>query len=118
MASGQLPVEIIAAPEFQRRLRSFAKKYPQIRQDIEPVIACLQSGEFVGDQVQGVKYTVFKERVRNSDIPTGKRGGYRLIYQVVSPTRVVLLLIYPKSEQADVAAKEIVRIIKSVAFEG
>ncbi len=114
MSSGQVPVEIIAAPEFQRRIRILAKKYPKIRHDLEPVLAQLQAGEFVGEQIQGVKYTVFKERIRNSNIPIGKRGGYRLIYQIASPTRVILLLIYPKSDQADVPAKEIVRIIQSI----
>jgi mRNA-degrading endonuclease RelE of RelBE toxin-antitoxin system len=116
MSSRQPSVDIIAALEFQRRLRTLAKKYPQIRRDLEPVLAQLQVGNFVGDQIQGVKYTVFKERIRNSDIPTGKRGGYRLIYQLLSPTVVVLLLIYPKSDQADVPAKEIVRIIQTVNF--
>ena len=114
MSSGQLPVEIIAAPEFQRRLRTLAKKYPQIRRDLEPILVQLQAGEFIGEQIQGVKYTVFKERIRNSDIPTGKREGYRLIYQIVSPIQVILLLIYPKSAQADIPAKEIVRIIQSI----
>lgn len=46
-------VEIIAAPEFQRRLRSLSKKYRQIRLDLEPVLLQLQAGEFVGDQIQG-----------------------------------------------------------------
>jgi mRNA-degrading endonuclease RelE of RelBE toxin-antitoxin system len=99
-------IEIIAAPEFQRRVRDLSKKYRQIRRDLEPVLARLRVGEFVGDQVQGTGYTVFKERVKNSDIPIGKRGGYRLIYQLVSPMCVVLLLIYPKSEQSDVPAKD------------
>lgn len=112
MSEDQGFVEIIAAPEFQRRVRDLSKKYRQIRRDLEPVFAQLQAGEFVGVQVQGTGYTVFKERVKNSDIPTGKRGGYRLIYQLVSPTCIVLLLIYPKSEQSDVPAREIINIIK------
>lgn len=100
MNEDQGSVEIIAAPEFQRRLR-----------DPESILAQIKAGEFVGNQVQGTGYTVFKERVKNSDVPTGKRGGYRLIYQLVSPTYVVLLLIYPKSEQSDVPAKDIIKII-------
>lgn len=112
MSEDQGCVEIIAAPEFQRRIRDLSKKYRQIRGDLEPVLAQLEAGEFAGDQIQGTGYTVFKERVKNSDIPAGKRGGYRLIYQLVSPTCVVLLLIYPKSEQSDVPAKQIISIIQ------
>jgi mRNA-degrading endonuclease RelE of RelBE toxin-antitoxin system len=38
----------------------------------------LQKGELVGDRVSGVGNTIFKARVRNSDIQKGKRSGYRL----------------------------------------
>jgi hypothetical protein len=48
----------------------------------------------------------------------GKSGGYRLIYQLESPTNVILLLIYFKSEQADVAAEEIKLVIEEFQKEG
>lgn len=50
---------------------------------------------------------MFKVRAKNSDIPAGKSGGYRLIYQVISPDSVVMLLIYAKSDQADVSLSDI-----------
>lgn len=40
-------------------------------------------------------------------IPTGKSGGYRVIYQVVSTELILLLLIYAKSDQADMSLDEI-----------
>jgi hypothetical protein len=48
---------------------------------------------------------------------TGKSGGYRLIYQVFSDRCVLLLLIYAKSDQADVDANEILEAIKEALFE-
>jgi len=92
---------------FKRRLKALAKRYRQIQTDIQPIIDELQAGHFLGDQVSGSKATVFKVRARNSDIPTGKSGGYRVIYQVLSPGDVLLLLIYAKSDQADVSLEEI-----------
>jgi mRNA-degrading endonuclease RelE of RelBE toxin-antitoxin system len=71
----------------------------------------LQAGDFVGDQIPGTGYTVFKVRVRNSDIQKGKSAGYRLIYQLESPTSVLLLLIYSKLDQIDVALQEIQSVI-------
>ena len=71
----------------------------------------LQAGDFVGDQIPGTGYTVFKVRVRNSDIQKGKSAGYRLIYQLESPTSVLLLLIYSKLDQIDVAVQEIQSVI-------
>lgn len=105
-------VQVQFTDEFQHRLRTLSKKYRHIRSDIQPIIAQLQAGDFVGDQISGTGNTVFKVRVRNSDIQKGKSGGYRLIYQLESPTNVILLLIYSKSEQADVAAEEIKSVIE------
>ena len=47
----------------------------------------------------------------NSDILKGKSGGYRLIYYVKTATGIILLTIYTKSEQADIAADDIRDII-------
>jgi mRNA-degrading endonuclease RelE of RelBE toxin-antitoxin system len=52
-----------------------------------------------------LKFDIFKVRAKNSDIPTGKSSGDRVIYQVVSPELV--LLIYAKLDQADVSLDEI-----------
>jgi mRNA-degrading endonuclease RelE of RelBE toxin-antitoxin system len=56
-------------------------------------------------------------RAKNSDIPTGKSGGYRLIYQLISPQCISLLLIYAKSDRADVAIEEIEDAIEEVMQE-
>ena len=50
---------------------------------------------------------MFKVRAKNSDIPTGKRGGYRVIYQLISPECIYLLLIYAKSDRGDITVSEI-----------
>jgi mRNA-degrading endonuclease RelE of RelBE toxin-antitoxin system len=92
---------------FIRRLKGLTKRYRKIQNDIQPIIEELQLGNFIGDQIVGINFTIFKVRTKNSDIPTGKSGGYRVIYQVVSPELVLLLLIYAKSDQADVSLDEI-----------
>lgn len=100
-------VQLRFTARFKRRLKGLAKKYRQIQMDIEPVLAQIGQGNFIGDQISGTPYTVYKVRARNSDTQSGKSGGYRLIYQVESPTDVVLHLIYSKSEQANVSVEEI-----------
>ncbi|MFB2979780.1 type II toxin-antitoxin system RelE/ParE family toxin [Microseira sp. BLCC-F43] len=106
-----LPIQVEAAPTFNRNLRTLAKKYRNIRNDIQPVIEQLQRGEFPGERISGIEYEVFKLRVRNSDVQKGKSGGYRLLYYVRTVTGIILLTIYTKSEQADIAADEIRSII-------
>lgn len=98
MQNEPVPVQIEFTPEFQRNLHVLAKKYRHIRTDLEPILQQLQAGQRIGDQIQGIRHTVLKVRVRNSDLQKGKSGGYRLIYWVPEPTRVVLITIYSKTD--------------------
>jgi mRNA-degrading endonuclease RelE of RelBE toxin-antitoxin system len=104
-------IQVSASPTFNKNLRALAKKYRSIRDDIQPIIEQLEQGELPGDKIPGISYTVFKLRVRNSDTQKGKSGGYRLIYYVKTVTGIILLTIYTKSEQVDIAAKDIQSMI-------
>lgn len=105
-------VTIKFTPEFKRNLRLLSKKYRHIRSDVQPIIEQIQTGEFLGDQIPGVKHTVFKVRVKNSDTRKGKRSGYRFIYYLKTQTHVILITIYSKLEQSDISAKQIRRILR------
>jgi mRNA-degrading endonuclease RelE of RelBE toxin-antitoxin system len=48
-----------------------------------------------------------------SDIHKGKSGGYRVIYQIVNSTTVVLLYLYCKSDKDNIGLDEIGAIIKN-----
>ncbi|MEG4572578.1 type II toxin-antitoxin system RelE/ParE family toxin [Microcoleus sp. N3A4] len=104
-------VEIRFTPEFQRKLKSLAKKYRQVPTDIQPVLEQLQLGEFLGDQIPDIGTPVMKVRIRNSDTKKGKSGGYRLIYWISSTKLIVLLDIYSKSDREDIEVEEIRQII-------
>lgn len=116
MTSGpDAPIAVRFTPEFKRNLHALAKKYRHIRSDVQPVIDALQSGTLLGDQVPGVGVPVFKVRIRNRDATKGKRGGYRLLYYLQTPAAIILVTIYSKSEQTDVSAAEIRRILSEVS---
>jgi mRNA-degrading endonuclease RelE of RelBE toxin-antitoxin system len=104
-------VQVEASAYFQQDLKILTKRYRQVRQDIQPILDQLQLGELPGDQVSGIGYTVFKVRVRNSAIQKGKSGGYRLIYYLKTAERIILITIYSKSDQGDIAANEVRAII-------
>lgn len=40
-------VKVDLTPEYKRNLRELAKKYRQIRSDLQPIIAQLQGGNFI-----------------------------------------------------------------------
>ncbi len=98
---------IFYASEFKRNVRKLLKKYPRLPQDIDGFIQLLHSGELIGDLLQHIGYSVYKVRVNNK----GKSAGYRMIYYAVQHEKIVLLTLYSKSEQSDIDAKTICKII-------
>ena len=105
------PIQVLFTPEFKRNLRQLAKKYRHIKSDLLPILDQLASSSKPGEQVPQVRYEVFKVRAKNSDAARGKSGGYRLIYYVKSELERVLVTVYSKTEQSDIAAEEIRHII-------
>jgi mRNA-degrading endonuclease RelE of RelBE toxin-antitoxin system len=101
------PIQIDLTPRFQRDLRDLAKRYCQVRSDLQPLLEQLQAGELPGDRISGVSYTVFKVRLKNSSIQKGKSGGYRVIYYLKTDDRIILATIYSKSDRSDVDAEVI-----------
>ncbi len=104
-------IQILVTPDFQGQLRKLAKRYRNIRSDLQPLFDDLESGNCPGDQIPGATYTVFKARVKNSDIQKGKSSGYRVIYQLRDKICILLVTIYSKSDEATLAASEIRAII-------
>ncbi len=77
------------------------------------MIEQLQAGEVLGDCLSGLNIVVFKIRVKNSDVQKGKSASYRLVYQVETPTRIILLAIYAKSDQSSISTTEIEEIVEA-----
>ncbi len=107
-----MAMTISYTPEFKRNLRRLAKKYRQIRSDLDPLLQQLQAGDLVGEQIPRLEYTLFKVRVRNRNLQKGKSAGYRVIYYLKTTTQIILVTIYSKSEQGDITAEQIHRILK------
>jgi mRNA-degrading endonuclease RelE of RelBE toxin-antitoxin system len=107
------PIQVTTTTEFDAAIRQLAKRYRRIRIDIKPIIEQLEAGELPGDQIPNIGYTIFKVRVRNSSAQRGKSGGYRTIYYLKTADQILLITIYSKSDQADIAATEIREIIQS-----
>jgi mRNA-degrading endonuclease RelE of RelBE toxin-antitoxin system len=106
-----VPVNVRFTPEFKRNLRALSRKYRHIRSDVEPIIERIQTGNLIGDRISGTGHVIFKVRVPNRDLPKGKRSGYRMIYYLHTPKEVILVTIYSKSEQSDISADQIRRIL-------
>ena len=80
MSNKSQPISIYLTSRFKKDLSKLAKRFRSIRQDLAPLIDQLQGGETPGDLISGVKYQIFKVRLKNSDIQKGKSAGYRILY--------------------------------------
>ncbi len=96
---------------FKRQLKRLARHNRHIRADIQPVIEQLEAGETPGDQIRGLDYRIYKVRVRNTGSKRGKRGGYRIIYWLREDDDLLLVTVYSKTEQADITAEALRRIV-------
>jgi mRNA-degrading endonuclease RelE of RelBE toxin-antitoxin system len=108
MSEDSLQFELLYSDEFKARLRSLAKRYRKIQEDLKPLLENLKAGTFEGDRLSGTgENPVFKTRLKNSDIRKGKSAGYRVIYEVRGSVCVLLIVIYSKSDQNTIAADKI-----------
>ena len=110
-------IEILFSRTFKRQVDDLARRYRKIKSDLTPIIEQIQTGELVGDRISGTDWLVIKVRLKNSDINKGKSAGYRLIYHPLSPTEVLFLLIYSKSDRSDITIEEIETVIAEF-YEG
>ena len=100
--------QIESIAPFDGAVKRLAKKYRRIKQDLRGLLDVLAENPFVGDAIPGFAHEVWKIRLASSDMQSGKRGGYRVIYAINQETKFCyLLFMYAKPERRDVTAREI-----------
>jgi mRNA-degrading endonuclease RelE of RelBE toxin-antitoxin system len=110
-----MDVRVLTSPRFEAAFRRLKRKYPRIEAPFGDLVDSLKSGERPGDKIPGVGYDVYKVRLKNPSARKGKRGGLRVVYYIQLADLVVLLTIYTKSEQSDISAEQLRRIIEEYA---
>ena len=100
--------QIESAASFDRAVKRLAKKYRLIKRDLSGLVDILADNPFAGDAIPGFAHEVWKIRLASSDMQSGKRSGYRVIYAINQATEFCyLLFIYAKPERGDVTASDI-----------
>jgi hypothetical protein len=62
------------------------------------------------------KYKLFELCLANSSVPTGKNGGFRVIYFLRKEEKIYLLTIYSKSDLENLDEKKLIDIIVANAL--
>lgn len=107
--------DVIPTPDFERALKSLAKRHRSLKQDIAEFIRLLQSNPFQGDELSpGIR----KIRMAITSKGRGKSGGARVITYTVLLTEqegsVYLIDIYDKADYSTVDVEIIQRKVRDI----
>ncbi len=104
-------LKIIPTPEFDKDVKSLAKKYRLIASDLKELRDTLLANPKSGIELGGF---CFKIRLQNSSIGAGKSKGFRVIYYYFDGSEVILLLsIYFKGDMENISENRIKEILKN-----
>lgn len=106
-----MATQVELTPRFERLLERLARAYPRIEDELETLISQLEQDQRPGDKIPRVGYDVYKVRLRNPSAGRGKRGGFRVVYYIRHKDKILLIMVYSKTERGDIAAEEIRRLI-------
>ena len=101
---------IEVSPKFEKELKQLAKRYKKIKQDLQLFEKKLLSNPTLGTPLGD---NLYKIRIPNSSIPTGKSGGFRVITLVkIIDNKIILLTIYSKTDKDNITKDELNPILQ------
>jgi len=95
---------------FDKDVKKLFKKYKQLPNDLKVL-----NKELLENPKSGIELAnrCYKIRLANSSIPTGKSGGFRIIYYHIDTNEnLYLMSIYSKNELENIDDKTILSILK------
>lgn len=105
-----MSLKIISLTSFSKDVKKLYKKYKQIANDLKELKIELNKNPKAGISLGS---NCFKIRVSNSSVPTGKSGGFRVIYYYIDKDEnIYLMAIYSKSELETISDEKIIDILK------
>ena len=97
------------ADSFLKESKQLSKKFKLLKSDLKQAVEEIETKNDFGVYLG---FNLFKKRVKNSSIPTGKSGGFRVIIYQQIENKIVLISIYSKTEKENLSDEELSEIIK------
>ncbi len=94
---------------FKNSAKKLAKKYKNISKDLKSLQNQLSTNPSLGISLGR---NCYKIRVANSSIPTGKSGGFRVIYYYKLNNIIYLMDIYSKSDLESISDEKLQQILR------
>lgn len=104
-------LKIVSLDSFAKDVKKLHKKYKTITKDLRELEDELQDnpqcGIFLGNNC-------YKIRLKNSSVPTGKSGGFRVVYYYVDEeNNLYLMAMYSKTELENISDNRLIEILKA-----
>jgi len=103
-------LKIVSLESFSKDVKKLYKKYKKVTNDLK-----ILEEQLVKDPKSGIELGnhCYKIRLRNSSVPTGKSGGFRVIYYYLDDKdNLYLMAMYSKSELENISDEKLVEILK------
>ena len=94
---------------FLKEAKKLSKKFKLLKPDLKYAVDEIQSKNDLGVYLG---FDLFKKRIKNSSIPTGKSGGFRIIIYKKVEDKLILISIYSKTEKENLSDDELSDILK------
>ncbi len=95
-------------PQFDKDVKKLKKRFPNIKADLALLLKELTQNPELGTHLEN---SIFKIRLKNSSIPTGKRGGFRVITYYLCNHKLYLVTIYSKTDTDSILTPRLKAII-------
>jgi len=104
-------LKILSLDNFLKEIKKLHKRYKSITKELKQL-----KKELNENPKSGIKLgnNCYKIRLANSSVPTGKSGGFRVIYYYVDINdNIFLVHIYSKSDTGNISENRILEILKN-----
>jgi hypothetical protein len=96
---------------FLKEAKQLSKKFKLIKADLQQAVKEIETQNDLGVYLG---FNLFKKRVKNSSVPTGKSGGFRIIIYQQIENKIILISIYSKTQKENLSDEELSTLIKSL----
>lgn len=102
-------MKIKYSDNFLKEAKKLSKKFHHIKHDLKQAV---DEMELKNDLGVSLGFNLYKKRVKNSSIPTGKSSGFRVIIYQKIEEQITLISIYSKSEKENLGDDELRALLK------
>lgn len=99
---------------FLKEAKLLSKKFKLLKSDLKTAIDEIESSKDFGVHLG---FNLFKKRVKNSSISTGKSGGFRIIIYQQLEDKIVLISIFSKTNKENLSDDELSLALKKFLNE-